>query len=964
MLPVLGGPSDPCGPLGPQITALLTSLRHAEKRKQLTSAQIDDCIPMLLAVLEQTKNPSVIRDVVLALKEIVSEHKGRARLLAEERFAASQVLLALLLRQRDVGPPEPAVLAALGTLLARLATEDNKFCTKARALGAYKVPLEELRKFRVQLKVRVSMLLLLKRLLGNRQNATLLGNEGLLAELFALLEATSGGLQGALALECLALATAAKRNVLELLLLKGAGAGGGGRLQALLALLDPEGGRAARRPRLARALLDCLLNVARHRVGRRELRRLRAPQLLWRWALTLGPGLTEDRLARSVCQLVHRCLPPRPLPVAARGPLHWPPGGDTVVTVADAPPEMSSQSTTSSEAEDHPVLAESPKSDHAPERVDLEAYAKFFPELTEKATVVSSAAEEAPSMEEPLAQLRRAFEHAAQSTQSLAPLVKLAFPEALGHPHTEPLEVLHACRNTDARGRMLEEVGHCLESNRDLGSFPVVYNYDALVQVPPSRPLLVTDDRQGHPAEKLTFESRFEGGNLRRAIQTGPTEYSLLMTPDINTGLHHRWFYFEVSGMRNDVDYKFNIINFDRTGSLYKEGQCPLLFSVREWASRKRGWYRVGHSISYQRNLHWRPDKGPLFTLSFMLRFPHASGDVCYLATAFPYGFSLLKAQLALWLSRCDRSSILMERQELCRTLAGNPVPLLTITAAQSSTPNVMRPHVFLTARVHPGETNSSWIMKGIIDCLLSDKPVAQQLRSTFVFKLVPMLNPDGVINGCHRCSLAGQDLNRQWSFPEEDTHPTIYHTKALLLYLAHMGRTPLVLCDFHGHSRHFNAFLYGCSPPHGQAEEEDSSALSEVLAGLLHEVSPGFALESCCFHVERSKEATARVTGWRQFGIELSYTYECSTAGCNQGPNAGYHFGVAQLEELGAQFCEALARLRLTSEGQLDLSAHAELLSTCRAMRRGRKEEPPVESTDSLEDEDDTGPSGADSLA
>lgn len=60
-----------------------------------------------------------------------------------------------------------------------------------------------------------------------------------------------------------------------------------------------------------------------------------------------------------------------------------------------------------------------------------------------------------------------------------------------------------------------------------------------------------------------------------------------------------------------------------------------------------------------------------------------------------------------------------------------------------------------------------------------------------------------------------------------------------------------------------------------------------QVLAGLLHEVSPGFALESCCFHVERSKEATARVTGWRQFGIELSYTYECSTAGCNQGPNA-----------------------------------------------------------------------------
>lgn len=930
-----------------------------EKRRQLTSAQIDDCIPMLLALLEQTKNPSVIRDVVLALKEIVSEQKGRARLLAEERFAASQVLLALLLRQRDVGPPEPAVMAALGTLLARLATQDHKFCTKARALGAYKVPLEELRKFRVQLKVKVSMLLLLKRLLGNRQNATLLGNEGLLSELFALLEG-GGGLQGALALECLALATAAKRNVLELLL--------GGRLQVLLALLEPPVGAATKRrtPRLARALLDCLLNVARHRAGRRELRRLRAPQLLWRWALALGPGQSEDRLARGVCQLCYRCLPPRPLPVlGGRGPLHWPPtGSDPVVAVGAAPPELSSQSTTSSEPDDHPVPADSPKCDHAPENVNLEAYAKFFPEFKEQATMVSSATEEVPSTEEPLAQLRRAYERVAQSTQSLAPLVKLAFPEALGHPHTEPPEILHACHNAAARGRMLEEVGLCLESGWDWGSFPVAYDYDALVQVPPSRPLLVTEDRQGDPTERLSFESRFEGGNLRRAIQTGPSEYCLLMTPDINTGLHHRWFYFEVSGMRNDVDYKFNIINFDRSGSLYKEGQCPVLFSVREWSLRGRGWHRTGHSISYQRNLHWRPDKGPLFTLSFVLRFPHSSGDVCYLATAFPYGFSLLKAQLTLWLSRCDRSSMLVERQELCRTLAGNPVPLLTITAAQPSVPNVTRPHVFLTARVHPGETNSSWIMKGIIEFLLSDKPVAHQLRSTFVFKLVPMLNPDGVINGCHRCSLAGQDLNRQWSFPEEDTHPTVYHTKALLLYLAHTGRTPLVLCDFHGHSRHFNAFLYGCSPSRGQPEEEDPGAFSEVLAALLHEVSPGFALESCCFDVERSKEATARVTGWRQFGIKLSYTYECSTAGCSRGPNAGYHFGVAQLEELGAQFCEALARLRLTPDGLLDISAHAELLSACRTSRCGRKEEPPVESTDSLEEEEDAGAPAADPLA
>ena len=64
------------------------------------------------------------------------------------------------------------------------------------------------------------------------------------------------------------------------------------------------------------------------------------------------------------------------------------------------------------------------------------------------------------------------------------------------------------------------------------------------------------------------------------------------------------------------------------------------------------------------------------------------------------------------------------------------------------------RPYVFLTGRVHPGESNSSWVMKGTIDYLLSSRSGAKNLRDQFIFKVVPMLNPDGVINGkCVRVS-------------------------------------------------------------------------------------------------------------------------------------------------------------------------------------------------------------------
>lgn len=66
------------------------------------------------------------------------------------------------------------------------------------------------------------------------------------------------------------------------------------------------------------------------------------------------------------------------------------------------------------------------------------------------------------------------------------------------------------------------------------------------------------------------------------------------------------------------------------------------------------------------------------------------------------------------------------------------------------------RPAVILTARVHPGESNSSFIIEGVIDYLISQDENAKLLRNRYVFKIVPMLNPDGVVVGNYRCSLSG----------------------------------------------------------------------------------------------------------------------------------------------------------------------------------------------------------------
>ena len=51
--------------------------------------------------------------------------------------------------------------------------------------------------------------------------------------------------------------------------------------------------------------------------------------------------------------------------------------------------------------------------------------------------------------------------------------------------------------------------------------------------------------------------------------------------------------------------------------------------------------------------------------------------------------------------------------------------------------------------------------MEGFIEYILGEDLEARNLRNTYVFKIIPMLNPDGVIVGNYRCSLSGLDLNR-----------------------------------------------------------------------------------------------------------------------------------------------------------------------------------------------------------
>ncbi|XP_074131446.1 cytosolic carboxypeptidase 2 isoform X5 [Sminthopsis crassicaudata] len=404
---------------------------------------------------------------------------------------------------------------------------------------------------------------------------------------------------------------------------------------------------------------------------------------------------------------------------------------------------------------------------------------------------------------------------------------------------------------------------------------------------------------QGPEDDTLLFESRFESGNLQKAVRVDTYDYELTLRTDLYTNKHTQWFYFRVQNTRKEITYRFTIVNLLKPKSLYTIGMKPLLYSEVDARTQNMGWRRAGDEIKYYRKA--AEDGQPTFyCLTWTVRFPHDQ-DTCYFAHFYPYTYTDLQYYL-LTVTNNPIQSQFCKLRTLCRSLAGNTVYLLTITnPSKTLEMAAAKKAVILSARVHPGESNGSWMMKGFLDFILGDSPDAHLLRDLFIFKVVPMLNPDGVIVGNYRCSLAGRDLNRHYKTLLKDSFPCIWHTRNMIKRVLE-EREVLLYCDFHGHSRKNNIFLYGCN-----STSRKQWLHERVFPLMLSKNAPDkFSFRSCNFKVHKCKEGTGRVVMWRM-GILNSYTMESTFGGSTLGKKRDTHFNTEDLTSLGYHVCDTL---------------------------------------------------------
>ena len=212
----------------------------------------------------------------------------------------------------------------------------------------------------------------------------------------------------------------------------------------------------------------------------------------------------------------------------------------------------------------------------------------------------------------------------------------------------------------------------------------------------------------------------------------------------------------------------FNVVNFSKLRTLFDTGSAAPVYR----SESEENWSRIS-----AKNIYYYASKphADRFILSFMHVFQNA--EKCYFAYCIPYSYSKLQK----FLQGIERRNLACFKRD-CLTLSvqRRKVDLLTITDISNLLER--QKMIFITARVHPGETPSSYVLHGFIEFLISDDSRAKELREKYIFKIVPMLNPDGVYLGNYRCSLMGFDLNRQWQSPSSWGNPTIFATKNILI--------------------------------------------------------------------------------------------------------------------------------------------------------------------------------------
>jgi uncharacterized repeat protein (TIGR02543 family) len=240
----------------------------------------------------------------------------------------------------------------------------------------------------------------------------------------------------------------------------------------------------------------------------------------------------------------------------------------------------------------------------------------------------------------------------------------------------------------------------------------------------------------------LMIDDNFDSGSIGTySVLGNEISFNMVLETLTPTGEQYAyWTYFKVTNtMDEEVTFRVtNAADVPFLASTIREAQMVYSYDGDTWSRITAHSYSSGVYT---------------FTQSF------TSNEV-YIATFFPFPY----AEMQSFVSTVDASEW-VEKTVLGSSEQGRDINLLTIT--NPSIPLADKTVIYIVGRQHSAETASSYMLRGLINFLISGDAVAQRLRDDFVWYIVPMVNPDGVYLGASRATADLRNANRDWKNTE-----------------------------------------------------------------------------------------------------------------------------------------------------------------------------------------------------
>lgn len=252
--------------------------------------------------------------------------------------------------------------------------------------------------------------------------------------------------------------------------------------------------------------------------------------------------------------------------------------------------------------------------------------------------------------------------------------------------------------------------------------------------------------------DKIVVSSDFDSGGIGELVQsegntlTGPTIHWKHKT---STDDQYYWFHFRLDNVLNKT-VTINLNNLigvyrSKPHLIYTKGTHPV------YSYDKVNWERI-NDVDYDASAH-------------VLKFSnHFTNDSVWIAYAHPYPYY----KETEFISSLPVDNSYLKTEIIGSSAQSRNINLLTIT--DSSVPDKNKKVVLITSLQHAGEYVGGFFVEGMVKYLLSDDARAAEARKKTIYKIVPMMNPDGIYNGMTRLNGNLEDLNQEWDDDYTDT--------------------------------------------------------------------------------------------------------------------------------------------------------------------------------------------------